>query len=100
MYITQSIDQIVRAVNRSISFAYRQAMERLFEDELRSIRTNAVLPADTSPAGTVEWWLKYGSHLPLLHVFAKVAIVTSIATVEVEREFACQGKLLTGFQGC
>jgi hypothetical protein len=94
IHITQNIDQIVRATGRNMLFSYRQTMECLFEDELRSMRTHTVLPADNSSTGAVDWWSQHGSQLPLLQVFARIAIVTGVGTVELERQFSCQSKLL------
>ena len=92
LFVAQNAFRIVGSDKRSVSLGIRQALEVLFEDELRLMRTDTELPVDNSPATVIGWWAHNGSRMPLLHVFARVAIVTPIATVEVERAFSCNGK--------
>lgn len=77
---------------RSVVLGVRQTLEVLFEDELRLVRSDIEPPVDNSPLSVIEWWARNGPRMPLLYLFAKVALVTPIATAEVERQFACNGK--------
>ena len=92
LFIAQNAYRIASADKRSVSIGIRQTLEVLFEDELRLMRTDTELPVDNCPTTVIGWWAQNGSRMPLLYVFARVAIVTPIATVEVERAFSCNGK--------
>jgi len=88
--VVQEADSIVRA--HGITLSYKQTLEGLLTAEIQTIRSSIELPLDSSPTATIQWWNRYGPDLPLLYVFAKIAIVTAIANVEVERQFGCEGK--------
>jgi hypothetical protein len=92
LFIAQNAHRIVAADKRCMALGTRQTLEFLLEDELRLMRTNIVMPVDNSPCMVIEWWVHNGPRMPLLYVFAKVAIVTPISTVEIERQFSCNGK--------
>jgi hypothetical protein len=92
MYIAQRVESLVRADKRSVTVGFRQTLEQMFEEELKSVRADAVRLVDVTPAAAIEWWLHCGPSMPLLYVFARVAIVTPVSTVEVERKFATNGK--------
>lgn len=91
MYIAQRVESLVRADKRSVTVGFRQTLEQMFEEELKSMRADAVGLVDVTPAAAIEWWLHSGPSIPLLYVFARVAIVTPVSTVEVERRFATNG---------
>jgi hypothetical protein len=93
-YIAQSADKCVReAVAQStVSIGYRRILEGILSTELQSIRSDAVLLSDYDPSSTIGWWAAHGSKTPLLHSLAKVAIITPIATIDVERAFSSLGK--------
>lgn len=88
--VVQEADAIVRA--HGITMSYKQTLEGLLTAEIETLRSGIELPLDNSPAATIKWWSRHGPDLPLLYVFAKVAIVTAIANVDVERQFGCEGK--------
>lgn len=74
--------------------SYRETLEELLYHELQTIQMHTAQLDDISSDGVVEWWAQNGSKLPLLNVFARVAIITPIVTLEVERQFGCQGEFI------
>ncbi len=73
--------------------SYRQTLEELLNHELQMIRLHAIHLSDNNSDTVVDWWAQYSTKMPLLNVFGRIAIVTPIVTLEVEREFSCQGEL-------
>lgn len=76
----------------AVPINYRQSLEKQLEDELRSLRSHAAQLTDNNSKTVFDWWARHGLTMPLLYSYAQIGMITPIVTLEVEREFGCQGK--------